>query len=277
MPYRIVLVEKASCVEQVWDASPLTCWFEQSSTDIAEIRLRSGRQVAKVSDLFDLTSEACEEDQLLLHTKRIVLNSLGASLSNGVIKLFGRAGNQTAADMKAGSITIHGDVGHNTAAGMHGGTLVIEGNVGDGLGGVSMRSGRGMRGGDVLISGSAGSYVGQRMRRGVICIGGDAADHGADRMIAGTIVVLGKIGQFWGHAMKRGSIILAKESSSTWHAELSEAHEYELSFLPLLWKHLLSMNQLPSLTIPTTRWAKRRVGDLALDGKGEVLTLTRIS
>jgi formylmethanofuran dehydrogenase subunit C len=128
------------------------------------------------------------------------------------------------------------------------------------------------------------------MRRGTVWIAGDVGDHLAHRMVAGTILVQGRVSSQWGTGMRRGSLLFAREPVRESGASLSPGRRLELSFLPLIWKHLhtlqlqirgtevISAKSLwPLLPLPSTRWVDRRVGDLAIGGKGEVLILQRQS
>ena len=120
-------------------------------------------------------------------------------------------------------------------------------------------------------------------------------------MIAGTLAVMGNIGSHWAGGMRRGSLILGRDFSTHPTASLSEARDFELSFLPLIWRHIeklqneaiaiLSLanaltrtalqrasNEFPSpIKIPRTRWVQRQIGDLNCKGRGEVLVLRRVS
>ena len=119
-------------------------------------------------------------------------------------------------------------------------------------------------------------------------------------MIAGSIVLLGTIGNQWACGMRRGSLILTEAmevEETTFDADLTVAREFELSFLPLLWRHIRECwnSQLALFTaitsqadyaesvldftdkIPRGRWCERQLGDRSYDGRGEVLRLTRES
>jgi formylmethanofuran dehydrogenase subunit C len=128
------------------------------------------------------------------------------------------------------------------------------------------------------------------MRRGTVCIAGRVDDYLAANMNAGTVLALGPVAAQWGLGMRRGTLVFADEPAGITHASWSSGRSLELSFLPLVWNHLRAIQQQietvsslvnrslwNKLSIPRTRWVERRVGDLALDGRGEVLLLQRLS
>jgi formylmethanofuran dehydrogenase subunit C len=130
----------------------------------------------------------------------------------------------------------------------------------------------------------------ERMRRGTVCIAGRIDDHLAANMNAGTLLALGPVGSHWGVGMRRGSLLFSEEPDGPTRASWSSSRSLELSFLPLVWNHLRAIQQQiesissmvnrslwKKLPIPSTRWVERRIGDLAVDGCGEVLLLQRLS
>jgi formylmethanofuran dehydrogenase subunit C len=222
--------------------------------------------------------------------------------------------------LKAGKICVLGDVGDNAASSMAGGTMVIAGNARDRVG-MGMSDGfiyvagdcrhslasplpgkkSGMRGGDILVSGNVGDRACERMRRGTVFVAGDVGDYCVPQMIAGSMVVMGTLGNDWGGGMRRGSLILGRIANSSPSASLSEARDFELSFLPLIWRHVENLQNRaqevlnmaiafsktstnrtarlapPPIKIPSTRWVQRQIADLNCNGRGEVLVLKRIS
>jgi formylmethanofuran dehydrogenase subunit C len=127
-----------------------------------------------------------------------------------------------------------------------------------------------MQGGTVLVEGSAGDRTGDRMRRGTLLIEGDTGDYCASRMVAGTIAVWGRVGAFPGLAMRRGTVLL-QHAPGEMVPTFNDCGEHPLSFLTLL---VRSWRTLPGkfATIPDSRVRVRRyMGDLANDGRGEIL------
>jgi formylmethanofuran dehydrogenase subunit C len=105
------------------------------------------------------------------------------------------------------------------------------------------------------------------MRRGLILIDGDAGDYCASRMIAGTIGIYGKAGSFTGFSMKHGTILLNR--SPKLYATMQDCGTHTLPFLALLFQSF-KMFSTKFNHIKNQR-VQRYAGDLACDGKGEVL------
>jgi formylmethanofuran dehydrogenase subunit C len=140
------------------------------------------------------------------------------------------------------------------------GSITIEGDCGDFLG-ANMRNGR------IICHGNAGDRVGDQMRRGLILIDGNAGDYAASRMIAGTIGVYGKVGNFVGFSMKRGTILLTKFPKLS--ATIQDCGSHTLPFLALLFQsYKVFSSKFNSIK---SQRVQRFAGDLACDGKGEIL------
>lgn len=272
------LTERPQAVAGRWDVRELSTKLDclGDSEGLLKTPVRSGSQTAELGDLFTLGGEL-SSSQVQIRTDRLCLDALGMGMRGGSIELVGDGGDAIGQDMRGGTIVVRGRVGDLAGAGMRGGLMIICGAAGNHLGAVSPVSGRGMRGGDILALSDAGDFVGTQMRRGIIYVNGNCGDYGAGHMIAGTIVAMKRIGTQWANGMKRGTIILGEAAGEEWAALLSEPHAFELSFLPILWKYLQSQGSRLAIEFPSTRWAARQIGDLARAGKGEVLTLSRLS
>jgi formylmethanofuran dehydrogenase subunit C len=89
-------------------------------------------------------------------------------------------------------------------------------------------------------------------------------------MGAGTIAVAGRVGAFPGMAMRRGTLLLQQPPAAL-VATFNDCGEHPNGFLTLL---VRSWRTLPGRfgTLPDGRVRVRRyVGDLANDGRGEIL------
>jgi formylmethanofuran dehydrogenase subunit C len=246
----------------------------QSRADIASLRLKSRAGTAyRIDDLFELINDPSE--QIIVYGDCRFVDRIGAGMKAGKLTIMGDAGDECGAGMSGGILEVFGNAGDRLAIGMRRGQIVVHGSAGDNVAGPAVGATRGMQGGDCVILGDVGDRVAERMRRGVIWVGGSAGDYGATQMIAGTIVVMKKIGRHWASGMRRGTIVLTREQAVAFEAQLTSAREFELSFLPLLWKHLQGILVDANQTVPNTRWANRQMGDRSNDGLGEVLTLTR--
>ena len=258
-----------------------------------------------VQELFELQwnsgqASAVENHQVVLRGDCSHLDRIGFEMDGGVILVEGSAGDQVGFGMRDGTIIVGGDCGDELCCAMRDGRVLVGGSAGHRVAGPSPGAKSGMRGGDCIVAGSCGDRAAERMRRGTLVIGGDCGDLGASFMIAGTVLLLGEIGEGWGCGMQRGSIIFtesAEMDDSTFDAELTIAREFELSYLPILWKHVREAwnSQLALFLgitsqddyaesvldftdkIPRGRWCRRQLGDRSYNGRGEVLQLTKES
>jgi formylmethanofuran dehydrogenase subunit C len=244
-----------------------------SRDELHHLPLSSQRSKFVIGDLFEVIGDPSEH--IVVQGDGRYLNKLGCGMKSGRLTIMGNAGHECGLGLDGGMIEVFGDVGHRLAQVMRRGRMTVHGNAGDCVCGPTAGSTQGMRGGDCLILGNAGHRIAERMRRGVLFIQGNAGDYGAVQMIAGTLVAMGGIGQHWAQGMRRGTLILASEHPTSFDAVLTPAGEFELSFLPLLWKYLHGLVDDLALRLPLTRWANRQIGDRVNQGLGEVLTLTR--
>ncbi len=243
--------------------------------EIGALKLSCDSSTVRLDEVFELIGDPSES--LVIDGDCTNVTHLGMGLDKGSILVRGTAGNDVAHEMTGGRVEVLGDCGDRLATNMRNGLVVVHGSAGDCVAGPGVGQRRGMQGGDCIVLGNVGSRVAERMRRGMVFIGGDTGDFGAAQMIAGTVIVMGQLGSEWAGGMKRGSIILSSPTGEDFAAELTPCREFELSFLPLLWRHLKSLVDENKVKIPSSRWATRRIGDRANQGLGEVLTLTRHS
>jgi formylmethanofuran dehydrogenase subunit C len=152
---------------------------------------------------------------------------------------------------------------------MQNGMIHIQGNAGDFLAAAIAGDKKGMSGGLVIITGNVGDRAGDLMRRGTVLIEGNAGSYCGSRMLAGTIGVLGNVGNYAGYGMRRGTLLLTQ--TPTLHPTIQDCGAHTLPFLGLMFK---SFAGLPTrfAEMGTTR-VRRYAGDLANNGKGEILVL----
>jgi formylmethanofuran dehydrogenase subunit C len=244
----------------------------------------------RLEDLFWVQLPTGPADMVVIRGDCRRLDGLGRGMCSGTLMIDGSAGDRVGSGMRGGTILVAGDVGDEVCSGMRGGVVAIAGHCGDRLAMPLPGERSGMRGGDVLIAGSVGARACQRMRRGTVCIAGDVGEYLAPHMIAGTILVLGNTAAHWGLGMRRGSLLFSHEPVGETAAALSPRRNLELSFLPLIWNHLRSVQQdlallgepvrkmmWQAMPIPSTRWVDRRIGDASAEGRGEILVLQRLS
>ena len=157
---------------------------------------------------------------------------------------------------------------------MAGGTLTVEGDVGDFAASTLPGSMDGMRGGTFIVRGNAGERFGDRMRRGTALVHGDVGAFLGSRMVAGTIAVGGRVGAHAGHGMRRGSVVFAGPGAAVpIGVETMPTFVANRAATPVFWallardlaRHGGAFGELPARRI------ERHLGDLAADGKGELI------
>ncbi|HXF46625.1 MAG TPA: formylmethanofuran dehydrogenase subunit C, partial [Burkholderiaceae bacterium] len=126
----------------------------------------------------------------------------------------------------------------------------------------------GMRGGRLVIGGNAGERLGDRMRRGWIAVHGDAGAFAGARMIAGTIAIGGAVGTHPAFGMRRGTLLLARAQPVLAPTFVATAHDFS-AFWQLLARELAALGA--PFDALAARTPARWVGDLGVDGLGEVL------
>lgn len=253
--------------QQRIDCSPLIpdTLAGKAIADIGAIELQSGKIKLRADAVFDITGDDASE--LVFMNSCDKLDYIGAAMQNGHIIIHGDAGWYLGFQKKNGNIVLHGNAGGFAASGMSGGTLHVHGNVGDFLASAIPGDRKGMKGGLVIVTGNAGDRVGDQMRRGIVLIEGNVGAYCASRMLAGTIGIMGDTGDYLGYGMRRGTLLLFKQPRL--HATIQDCGAHTLPFLKLMFK---SFSGLPSkfAQINLNR-VQRYAGDLANDGKGEIL------
>jgi formylmethanofuran dehydrogenase subunit C len=249
------------------DLSPLTPdnLAGKPAADIAAIELYSGKQKLRVDTVFDIAGD--DASNIVIKSSCNKLDFIGRGMKTGRITIQGDVGSYLGFQMRNGTIVLHGDADAFAASELAGGLIHIHGNVGDFLAAAIVGNKKGMKGGTVIVTGNAGERVGDQMRRGLLLIEGNVGSYCASRMLAGTIGVLGTVGEYVGYGMRRGTLLLTK--TPVLHATIHDCGSHTLPFLSLMFK---SFGSLP------TKFAKieknrvqRYAGDLANDGKGEIL------
>lgn len=231
-------------------------------------RLTSGNRSLRVDELFRI--EGAPGDTLEIRGSTGRFDRIGAGMTGGRLIVDGDAGAYLGQRMTSGTIALSGRAGPFAATGMKGGELRIAGDAGDFLGAAIPGDHQGLQGGMVIVGGSAGDRAGDRMRRGMLLIGGGAGDYCASRMVAGTLGVAGPLGRHAGLAMRRGTLLLLQRPDGL-PPTFNDCGEFPLTVLALLaraWRGLPGpFGALPETGFRVRRW----MGDLANDGKGEVL------
>jgi formylmethanofuran dehydrogenase subunit C len=249
------------------DMSPLTPenLASKTSAEIAAIELQSGNRKLRVDSLFDISGNDAAD--IVIQNGCCKLDYIGSNMKSGRITVHGGAGSWFGFQMKKGEIILNGNADAYAAAELAGGTIRVNGNVGDFLAAALPGNRKGMKGGLVIVTGNAGDRVGDQMRRGIILIEGNAGAYCASRMLAGTIGVMGTVGDYVGFGMRRGTLLLFRTPKL--HSTIQDCGSHSLPFLGLMFK---SFRGLPSKFAGVDKNRVRRyAGDLANDGKGEIL------
>ena len=236
--------------------------------DVAGLKLAHGNRRVRLGELFDITGQ--DLSALIIRNSCNLLDAVGAGMETGKLSIYGDTGDYLGKDMQGGSIEVQGDSGHWTGNGMRKGLIRVNGNCGDFAGSAIPGDHQGMRGGTLLVTGNAGDRSGDRMRGGRILIEGDTGDYCGARMVAGTIAVLGKVGIAPGYAMRRGTLLFEQHPASI-PATFGDCGEHTFGFLRLLLASFAELGGRFSQLDPGRLRVRRYAGDLACDGKGELL------
>ncbi|MEW4487011.1 formylmethanofuran dehydrogenase subunit C [Thalassoglobus sp. JC818] len=272
MPLTFRLHTESSIPLEV-DSLKLETLRDQSLPEIEKTEIFRGNQKVPVSEFFDVSGSANEDQTVVWEGNLAKVKLIGAHLTEGTVHVEGNVGMHLGAYMTGGEIRVVGDAADWVGAEMSGGRIHIQGNAGNLLGAVYRGGRKGMRGGEILVEGNVGSEVGHTMRRGLIAIGGNCGDAAGVGMIAGTIFVFGKSGIRNGAGMKRGTIgLFGSGHSPEVLPTFRKANVYSPSFLQLYFRFLSECRfSVPENVLrgPFQRYC----GDLLEMGKGEILTL----
>jgi formylmethanofuran dehydrogenase subunit C len=239
-------------------------------TKIRNFKLVYGKETVKVDELFSVKGN--DSNHILIEKSCDKLIYIGQGMTKGSIDIKGNAGDFLGQGLKNGVITVHGNSGSWIGNAMSGGRINIHGNVADYVGAGLPGDAYGMTNGLINIKGNAGDRVGDRMQRGIIIIQGKSGNFCGSRIHAGTVIALDKVGKHPGEGMRRGTIILAKKPAHI-SATFKSCGNLKMQFLRLLFTQLAGMDTEFSLFNKYGPIAHRFTGDLARNGKGEILIL----
>ena len=236
--------------------------------DIEKLPLRLATQSIRVGDAFTVTKG--EAGRVVFQTAEPVLEHVGAGMESGDIIVEGPAGVHAGSGMKGGTLRIKGDAGDFAGVGKSGGLLIIDGSAGDFVGAALPGQTAGASGGAIVVRGNVGQRFGDRLRRGVVIALGNAGANCASRAIAGTIWVRGQVGDTPAQGLKRATLLLEKAPPPL--PTFLDCGVHELGMLRLL---LPSLDRLAGTEVAKRNSvrARRHLGCVGLDGRGEVLVL----
>ncbi|MFL9891084.1 formylmethanofuran dehydrogenase subunit C [Paraburkholderia sp. RL17-381-BIF-C] len=251
-----------------------------SVAQIERLALPAGNDRCIVGDIFDVSRHEAATEPAAPHAGAMLvienaapwLDRIGARMADGHIVVHGSTGDFSGFQMAGGTLQIHGDAGHFTACEMRGGRLTVTGHSGDFAAGALAGDMEGMTGGTLTIHGNAGARLADRMRRGLVLVGGNAGDFAASRLVAGTIGIAGQLGAHYAYGMRRGTLVLAQRPTRLPPTFTGGGRGFDV-FWALL------VRSLADEIAPFSQWRTaslpaRYTGDLAVDGRGEILVVS---
>jgi formylmethanofuran dehydrogenase subunit C len=247
--------------------------------EIEKLPLAWGRDTPALGEFFKASGVA--DGRLIFDGCDQRFCDLGGGMSSGECEVLGDAGDFLGRDMRGGRLVVRGSVGRFAASGLSGGEVHVGGNVGDRLGAALPWLAAGMRGGRVVVAGSVGERCGDKMRRGEIFIAGDVGAFCATRMVAGSVIVAGRVGAHAGYGMRRGTLLLLGDAYAL-PATFAETAMAADTYLRLVWRDWLARFDASSPFAAFAQMAKeggvcarRWMGDIGSDGRGEVIGFGR--
>lgn len=240
-----------------------------SPKELPRVSLQGHGETCALGDLFDIAQADAADASLSIEGDVAWLDRIGASLGEGTLTVHGNAGDYAGIGMKGGELRIEGNAGRFAACEMQGGRIDVHGNVGDFAAGALPGNMEGMTGGVLAVHGNAGARLADRMRRGTVIIGGNAGDFAASRIVAGTACIAGQTGAHLAYGMRRGTVVLLTKPSSVPPTFTEGGRGFDVFWLLLtrmLAKEIELFATLDQRALPT-----RFAGDLAVDGRGELL------
>lgn len=236
------------------------------SIDPRALQVGHGNALVPLAEFFDIMPR--QDGQFILEGDCARCDRIGWQMNSGTLIVDGPVGDYAGAGMSGGKIVVRGHARDLAACEMTAGSLTIEGDAGDFAASTLPGSMDGMRGGTLVIRGDVGARCADRMRRGTVIIFGNSGDFLASRLVAGSIALGGQSGAHVGYGMRRGSIVFASAApapSPTFVPAIADAPVFWQLLARDLARHGGVFAGLPSRRI------ERQLGDLAADGKGELI------
>ena len=240
-----------------------------TAAQIEALPVGHGKGTVPLAEFFRVEAQA--DDALLFAGDLSRFDRIGWQLAEGRLQVDGSAGHHVGGCMTGGELQIGGDAGMLVACEMSGGRLTIAGDVDEHAASPLPGGMDGMRGGTLIVRGNAGARFGDRMRRGTALVVGNVGDFVASRMVAGTIAVGGSVGAHPGYGMRRGSLVLAGPTPPAPPSTFVPAGAEAAVFWQLISRDL-ARHGGPFASLPSRR-IERHLGDLASDGKGELIVV----
>jgi formylmethanofuran dehydrogenase subunit C len=267
MPLRLDLRAESTLTIHLAGVTP----SQICNLSLAEIKrsvLSIGNELVPLGEVFAVSGDPSDL-KIVIHGDIPNARWLGASMSEGTIRVEGSVGRHAGAVMRGGELIVSGNAGDWLGCEMKGGRIRVAGNAGDFVAASLPGERRGMTGGEIFIDGNAGDEIGRRMRRGVIVVGGSTGDSIGVELLAGNILVFGRCGPRPGIGMRRGTIGLFSEPPEL-PLSFRKSGRSSSVFMRLLMKHLHQTGLAyaePLLDSAFTSFD----GDLLSLGRGEIL------
>ncbi len=239
--------------------------------EIERLLLWHGTERLALAEVFDVRldgDDAGDTPCLVFAGDLRRFDRVAERMDGGQLIVEGSVGDLLGAQMTAGSIAVLGDSGSFAACELAGGRIEIGGDTGDFAAAALPGSMDGMRGGTLIVRGDAGERFGDRMRRGTALVFGRAGAFAASRMVAGTIGIAGEVGEHLAYGMRRGSLVLPGGQPS-----LGNRFAENYGDVGVFWR-LISRSLAREggvFAALAQRAPQRWVGDVSVEGKGEVL------
>lgn len=242
-----------------------------SAAEVEGLHLGYGNARLPLAEFFRVAPHD-RDDSLVLDGDLSRFDHVGWQLAGGRIHVHGSVGHYAGGCMSAGELVVDGRAGLLAACEMAGGTFMVQGDVDDFAASTLPGSMDGMRGGTFVVKGHAGDRFGDRMRRGSAIVHGNAGDFLASRLVAGTIAIGGRAGAHVGWGMRRGSVVFADPPAAP---DIPATFVPALAAADVFWQLLardLARQGGPFAGLAARR-IERHLGDLAVDGRGEIIVV----
>jgi formylmethanofuran dehydrogenase subunit C len=240
-----------------------------SSKELPHIVLQGAGETCTIGDLFDIEQADAFEPSLVIDGDASWLDRIGAEMSEGTIEVHGSAGAYAGIRMQGGRLNVHGDAGMYAACELRSGRIAIHGSAGDFAAGALPGNMEGMTGGTLTIHGNAGARLADRMRRGTVLVAGSAGDFAASRLVAGTVCIGGEVGAHLGYGMRRGTVLLLNAPRRIVPTFTDGGRGFDVFWR--LFTRTLAREIEPFATLDENALPTRHAGDVAVDGRGELL------
>jgi formylmethanofuran dehydrogenase subunit C len=242
-----------------------------SSYELARIVLYGAGESIALDELFDITQSDAPAPLLIIEGDVHWLDRLGAQMNEGTLEVHGHAGDYAGMKMTGGVLNVHGNAGLFAACELQGGRITVSGNVGDFAAGALPGDMEGMSGGVLTVQGDAGPRLADRMRRGTVLVAGNVGDFAASRLIAGTVCIGAQVGAHLGYGMRRGTVLLLQTPSRIEPTFVEGGHGFDVFWR--LFTRTLAREAAPFAQLVSAGdvLPRRYAGDIAVDGRGELL------